>query len=54
MLRAPQSCARLVLRASGLTALIEPDPPPPGALASWVDVPMSEVPELPLRYLEGA
>lgn len=53
-LRAPRSSARLALHASGVEALIEPDPHPPAALASWVDVPLRDAPDPPLRYCEGA
>jgi anti-anti-sigma factor len=41
-LRAPGSCARLVLGSCGLAALIEPAPVG-GALASWVDIPTTDL-----------
>lgn len=49
-LRSPATCARLVLKSSGLAAHIERDlegsdhaTPPSGALATWVDVPVTDV-----------
>lgn len=63
MLRAPGLCARLVLKSSGLTTLVEPAARPDGALASWVDVPLTDlpahgapdpVPAPPSRCREGA
>ena len=45
LLRSPAACARLVLNSSGLAALIEPAAASTaGALASWVDVPMTDLP----------
>ena len=49
--RSPAACARLVLNISGLAGLIEPERPvadaatrTESALASWVDVPMTDLP----------
>lgn len=44
MVRAPGSCARLVLESIGLAALIEPTTHRRGSLASWVDVPTTDLP----------
>lgn len=61
-LRAPRSCARLVLGSCGLAGLIEPAPVG-GALASWVDIPTTDpvahgalepVAAPATRYQEGA
>jgi stage II sporulation protein AA (anti-sigma F factor antagonist) len=48
-LRAPSPSARRILNVSGLADVFDPPADPPGALATWVAVPVADRPDRPDR-----